>query len=467
MINYRLSSYTIFIKLEKASEKYMLIHGYTGAIDVASKQIVKYLKENGSFINLQSDGLNDDTLKLLISRGYITTKTLREEREYVKKLANLMHRKDKSLFKNFMFLISYDCNFRCPYCYENEISGEGHQWTKRKFTKELVDKAFYAMEQIEPRAELRSRQSILYGGEPLLKENKEIVEYIVSRAQKFGMTFMAITNGYDLDHYEDLLSPEKINTLQITIDGFKEEHDNRRIHYLTGRSFDKIVKNIGIALKKDIAVAIRYNTDKNNISDIKKILNYFDELGYSKFEKFAFKSALLKDYSPDANNKSAVLNYLNREEFNRINYKQLEFNGNKYGCQDFGIYNKLSKAIKEKRKIYLNSTFCAAQSGSYIFDPYGNIYGCWSLVGNPQNVIGKYSDKIQWTPELSRWHARNINGSENCSVCKYALLCSGGCLHLSITRNKDINSNYCDGYSNTFKYAANKAYEECVMPAMQ
>ena len=99
----------------------------------------------------------------------------------------------------------------------------------------------------------------LYGGEPLLAENKDIVTYIVEEGVKRGYKFEAITNGYDLDCFLDLLSSEKINKLQITIDGVKEEHNVRRIHYKYHDSFDKIISNLKLALKKDVFISVRIN----------------------------------------------------------------------------------------------------------------------------------------------------------------------------------------------------------------
>lgn len=42
----RTSSYMIPVKLESEKGKYMLIHGYTGAMDIVSESIVLYLKNN-------------------------------------------------------------------------------------------------------------------------------------------------------------------------------------------------------------------------------------------------------------------------------------------------------------------------------------------------------------------------------------------------------------------------------------
>lgn len=36
----RMSSYTIPVKLEDEEGKYMLIHGYTGAIDIVSEELL-------------------------------------------------------------------------------------------------------------------------------------------------------------------------------------------------------------------------------------------------------------------------------------------------------------------------------------------------------------------------------------------------------------------------------------------
>lgn len=113
-----------------------------------------------------------------------------------------------------------------------------------------MDRAYQAMLEFEPNTELHSKKIILYGGEPLLKQNKEIIKYIVSKGNNHGYHFTAITNGYDLEHFIDLLSPDKINHLQISIDGTEEKHNNRRTHFSDGKSFQKIMNNIVFALKK-------------------------------------------------------------------------------------------------------------------------------------------------------------------------------------------------------------------------
>ena len=211
------SYYTIPVKLQAEDNKHMLIHGYTGAIDIVDSNIVNALNaENISSV------LSEDEISLLSQRGYLTNKTVEEEQSYVAHFADVLHRMNSKLYKNFGFVITYDCNFRCPYCFENIISKHGTAWTKRTITKELVDKAYDAMLKIEAHRELHTNEILLYGGEPFLRENYDIVKYIIKKGYSLGYKFKAITNGYDLDFYEDLLSPEYFTFIQISMDGFRE-----------------------------------------------------------------------------------------------------------------------------------------------------------------------------------------------------------------------------------------------------
>lgn len=70
----RASSYIIPVKLESEEGKYMLIHGYTGAMDIVSEDLLNSIMD----INSVSD-LSSETLQILKTRGYITTKSQDEE----------------------------------------------------------------------------------------------------------------------------------------------------------------------------------------------------------------------------------------------------------------------------------------------------------------------------------------------------------------------------------------------------
>ncbi|HMO39104.1 MAG TPA: SPASM domain-containing protein [Saprospiraceae bacterium] len=501
----RTSLYTIFVDLKDNHDYCLIVHGYTGAIDKISGRLASKLKRGLSSDEIEN-GIEENLLDRLINRGYVTDKTPLEEKEVVKKMAQAFHKRDK-LRKNFMFLVAYDCNFRCPYCFENAVSNNGKGWSKKVFTKNAVDKAFEAMTEFEPNRQLHSNTIILYGGEPLLEQNHEIVKYIVEKGVKEGYNFRAITNGYDLDCFENLLHPNKIGALQITLDGVKEKHNNRRTHYEHGDSFDKIIKNIAMALNRDVNVSVRINTELNNFDDLIKIKDLFTELNFFENKKLSVYSALIHgdsdlncntvmtSCSPSINSQfdSSVYDYemdpfkqyidFEKEELKHINttekvlfhddienendnmrtmnrglYIRKYFDAIKndetmksISCQDFGIRQKITKALKTKGLIDFRSVFCSAQTGELIFDPYGDLYTCWETVGIDQYKVGTYRNGINFNEEeLENWYGRNISTTPACSKCKYAFFCGGGCQAHALQEGRGFNSPYCDGYPKMF-----------------
>lgn len=439
----KVSPYVIFVNL-KAYDKYMLIHGYTGAIDIVDTELANYLRIGGS---IEKDSLDETLYSTLLSRGYITCKTFEQEHDFVVKLASVQHRCDKELYKSFMFVITYNCNFRCPYCFENNISDNGKKWTKKVFSEEMVDKAYDAIYHIEPNEKLRYKNITLYGGEPLLRENTGIIRCIINKGIEKGFTFSAITNGYDLEYYKDLLSTDKINFLQITIDGNKEHHDCRRYHYNEGGSFDKIIENIGFAIKNGVNVSVRINTDKENYQDLEYLETLFREIGYSENPLFNLYSAYI--YGNDDNDTL----YSRKEYIDKHNQDQ-----NKFKCQDWGIYQKIHTALDNRKPVTFRSIYCSSQSSAYVFDPYGEIYTCWETIGTEENVVGNFSnEKMEWNDNINKWHNENVGLKKKCSKCKYVFICSGGCPSNIIVKN---GHEYCSDYKYTFESSVNRAYTD-------
>lgn len=116
--NMRTSGYIICIKMPDC-DKYILVHGYSGAVDIVHEDIVKFLKANegrnkNKLINKELISVN--TIKLLNERGYLTDKTLKEEKKYIKKIGKVLHRLYDSKIPGILFIPTYECNLRCFYC---------------------------------------------------------------------------------------------------------------------------------------------------------------------------------------------------------------------------------------------------------------------------------------------------------------------------------------------------------------
>lgn len=452
-MNYRKSSYTITVCVDDVQQQYMLIHGYTGAIDIVSKDMKEYLVNNTS-LSIDNFFSSKKTFDKLVSRGYITLRSKEEERAYVKKVASVYHRRDKHYPKIFTLLVTYDCNFQCPYCFEKDIIQKNGENPHFVMSKEMVDKAFEAMLTIEPEERLRNKIVNLFGGEPLLKENKEIIKYIVEKGKKYGFVFGATSNGYDLDYYEDLLKAGCFQSIQVTIDGTKAIHDSRRIHSVYMESFDKIIANIKMALNSGVTIGVRINVDGANLGELVKLDHFFKKEGLFSFKQFSAYAEYISgevNFSPES--------YLNKKE-NGVSYRNfldLFAISNLKIVYKHSVYNKLYNAIYNKTLFQFTSSHCSAQSNSYIFDPFGNIYSCLEVVGDEKEVIGHYANKIIDFKEKDRWFSRNISTIDKCSKCKYALICGGGCFAKCLERGH-LMEPYCDNFPITFKYFVRKIY---------
>jgi len=129
----RTSSYTIYIPVPNADVHY-IIHGYSGAIDTVSSDVIRFLLDHednenstcthdevlarASVTNGNAEKVGPGTITLLARRGYLTTKTACEERERVRTIADWAYKKAVARMQPSFFIIpTHGCNLGCWYCY--------------------------------------------------------------------------------------------------------------------------------------------------------------------------------------------------------------------------------------------------------------------------------------------------------------------------------------------------------------
>lgn len=474
MSNLRKSNYAIIIDIDKENDMFALIHGYTGAIDLVNSDVVKFLR-TGLHRNL----LSDKTIENLVHRGYMTTLGKEEEKELVTKIAKEIHDKEIGNY-NVHFLVTYNCNFRCVYCYENDLSNSGKNWTKEVFNFEKVDKAYELIDKLQVKQKV-SKNINLYGGEPLLKSNINLVRYIIEEGVKRGFYFSAVTNGYDLDNYIDLIENDKIRKLQITIDGPRYIHDNRRPHFKDKKSFDKIVRNIDLCLKKESYVTIRINSDKRILDNFSELVELFRKKGWDKQKKFHAYLACMRtdqDYCKQIkrNSVNSVYEKDNLDE-SIIPVEQNEIITRYYtyfeegiidkntGCQDFEIFNIIKNALIGDGILKFKSIFCGAQHGNLILDPLGKIYPCWDIVGLEEHSIGTFIPELEFNKIKDDWY-ENYAIKYKCINCSHVLLCGGGCIAQGILSNGNPSCGYCNDYKKNLKSIVKEIYKRYLKEAL-
>ena len=435
----RSSSYNIVANTNR--DDYIITHGYTKAMDIIPSEIAEFLNNNENI--LSENTFDEEEAEYMLKRGYITDLNIEDEHKKFKQLAKKVHRaKLNSLIPGFVIVPTYNCNLGCKYCFENVDSNNYFQ-TLSENDVDLIFKAYQS--KLPKDVSLKGKFVTLFGGEPLLKKNKEIISYIVDKITSYEMKLTIVTNAVQLHHFTEILNPKKVFSLQITLDGPKYLHDKKRIYKNGKGTFDEIVKNIDMVLKREVRVNIRINIDNSNINALQELHSFFIEKGWDKNKFFnvyganIFKAGEIED--EDILSPSDVDNY--------VVEKDLCISTNRDT-----IASNIVPLLKNESYKYYRTGYCSANYNSLIFDALGNIYCCWEHIGSDEFAVGNYKSGESAIDEkkLDLWQ-KSVTEMEQCgeSGCKYALFCGGGCRVRVIKDGKNYYDKYCSSFKETFQ----------------
>ena len=74
----------------------------------------------------------------LASRGHITRRSREEELKDVELLGRIHARTEARISIGPVILPTYNCNFRCPYCFESHRLSRGEEWLEAGMKPEMV-----------------------------------------------------------------------------------------------------------------------------------------------------------------------------------------------------------------------------------------------------------------------------------------------------------------------------------------
>lgn len=441
---FKLSKYIICLPLKDEKSRWLLLNGCSGTFQIISDRIARAVIDGEQDFAALCH-LDREELDLLRMLGCLIPVDADEEKT-VSQICNKIHNYACSRL-DVTFIPSYVCNFRCPYCFERSISSQKPQWLREKMTPQLADAIFRGLEDLIHQGK-QVGSFTLFGGEPLLPQNREIVHYLLEKCRSYHAPILVVTNGYYLDEYAELLSNYPIDTLKITIDGTKALHDQRRAP-AGGESFDRILCNVRTALEKNIAVSLRTNINRENIHCIPALEAYYQEQGFTQYPKFSYYfKATMACFEPEGNGVSdpeimSLLGddcsrYCHNSAYNRI-------------------YRPLKAMLTGASAACFKAEYCGAHSGNLVFDPSGKIYPCWDVLTDPRSVIGavdRAEGKLRFCENYAIWQSRTVDTIPYCKSCKYKLFCGGGCAAQGLVANNHMNLPFCEDYITRFNQIA-------------
>lgn len=468
----RFSSYSILSE-PMLGGGYVLMSGLSGSMDVIDNELGSLLETSLPVKPYLADELLNQIDSVVLDhwreQGYVTELTPEEERELVVGIAGAMH--DGMAKKpTYMIVPNLDCNYRCSYCFERPLqnglnvlnSTISHHQGNVVMNHESVEKAYTAIAALQTEAgQQPGGQIILYGGEPLDRRNDAIVREIVAVGLERGFRFAVITNGHDLDNYMDLLGNRLIEQVQISIDGPKRIHDKRRIYMGKESSYDRLLRNIEMALAKTSAeIQIRVHIDPTNIALFEELLNSFVTLGWVDHEQVVI-------YANTVYAKDKAGSVITGFEVAEIDFRLAElvrpYRNVFTSAPDIHATRAMQGAFSDGKRFALKGTYCTANSGNYIFAPDGAVYACWESVGKECSRIGNYTglEGLNLDPKATeRWFHRSIETLPACQECQYALICGGGCAQYAEYKTGTLYSPYCDDFQRTFRSTLSHACDK-------
>ncbi len=430
-----------YVKIKANDKEYIYINTLNGAIDIIEVEvdnIFEKWKRNG--INFETD-YDKEIYDFMVKREYILEKDKAKKlkEDIYTRLKKELKYKQKNI-ESITLVLTYDCNFNCFYCYEKEDEELSNK-TSKTLTKEMVDKIYNMFGE-------NLKNVNLFGGEPLLLKNYELVKYILNKRNdlSYGIT----TNGYYLEEFVPILKDKKNLKIQVTLDGPKEKHDKRRVLFDGSPTFEKISRGIIKALDNNISIKIRMNIDDSNYNEAKD----FRENVLSKYAQYS--DILSFELYPLFQNNNLKKYNLYEKMYNEdIIFKE---NGEVDTSINYTLYTALPiiNNLLSNAKYKPQYVFCNASLGNRYFDPNGDIYTCSLAVGNKELSLGKYYPEYNIEHE-ENWLNRTVETIDKCRECKMALLCGGGC---PLAAYKSTGS-----FSNGTCYQT-KFYLEKILPLM-
>jgi uncharacterized protein len=177
---------------------------------------------------------------------------------------------------HLIILPTEQCNLRCTYCYEDFARG--------RMDRKVVDGLKLLLDRRAP--ELERLWIAWFGGEPLLAldivaEIQTHIQSLTRRHSRLHTSASMTTNGLLLDRRRlRRLLALGVTEYQITFDGPRKLHDQKRVRIGGEGTFDRIWGNLCAAreLSDPFEIVVRMHVDRDNHDELAPFIHEYHEI---------------------------------------------------------------------------------------------------------------------------------------------------------------------------------------------
>ncbi|GJG28412.1 MULTISPECIES: radical SAM/SPASM domain-containing protein [Segatella] len=397
------SRYNIIFKMHMGDE--VLLY------NTLSNVLLKLGKNDAeSLMKIKSGKISVDSLEEQTKKALVDNKILisNDDIELAKfKLLKQYNRMDDSVLA-LTIAPTLACNLHCAYCFEQQHPSV--------FMNDDVENDIISF--IKGHVNAKYVHITWFGGEPLLyfKRIVSLTKKIKSIQGIEKYEAEIITNGVNMNEkIASSLRELNINTVHVTIDGLDSANNERRIGLNHEDTFAKIVRGLDLLAKDDnISKTVRVNTDKTNSEQFVKVYDFVRKrycgLNFNVYAGF------IKDSYGCGNSCVGCLNNTEQGKFLIKSYKKL------------GVP---TETLLPPR---YNYECIARLKNGYLIGPKGDLYKCWTDLGNLSMCLGYINDLDNISIDLlSEYMVGNDPFCDSeCMKCVLFPICGGGCPHSRI-----------------------------------
>ena len=353
--------------------------------------------------------LMDVRLRNFIRGGYILQEGV-DERGFIEKQYNQRRNNSRSL--NLTILPTISCNFGCDYC------TQGLDKPHIKMSPEVQDAIINT---IKAKAPNLSYLSVTwFGGEPLLQPKiiTSLSDRILEICEQHNITYSAlmVSNGWFLtSEIAQQLHDRKVKSIQVTLDGSGEFHDQRR-HLLGGNpTFERLIKNVRAVVENTpMRITIRVNIDERNRVGIYKLMDRLIDEGLNGRRNLGIYFAPVESRTQECHGVC------------ESTMKKKEYGDFEVELQRYAYENKLTSLPAMPS---FHGLCCALKAENMVILPDGDLHKCWDTVGEPHRKVGTIFDldKFATNPLHQEWINWSPFKEKTCSTCKLLPTCTGAC----------------------------------------
>ncbi len=323
-------------------------------------------------------------------------------------------------------VVSYDCNFRCTYCYARELRARpGLRRMSRQVARQAVDLFLGFPRRSGPRC-LTFKFS--GGGEPLTNASvvRDVLDYASRHpaAEGIELRFKLSTNGLLLD--DALLNQfaARGGEIKISIDGPPAIHQRSRCGTAAVDDFERLLERIDRALAiltpRRVAAAITLTRPE----EIPEIFRYTLGLGFRRIKS---QKAILPLAEPQQADQALARRHVRTLFQTYLDVLQPYLRG-QYPPEERPRFEAIDMYLeginRREHRLHLG---CYAGIFDCAVTPDGSIYSCNRFAEVAEQRMGHVATGLDPGFRESLCRETNILRREICRTCWLIHWCGGGC----------------------------------------